>query len=368
VKRLLTPLRLAVAGVVLLAVTFVLLLTTTSNSFLLVPDRAHPLAALVEVPGGHDQADGGAIYYVDVLERKASLLERIFPGLREGSTLVKHTDIVPPGITDKERIEADRRAMELSQQIASAVALRELGYKVKILLDGVRVARVSGNSSAIGKLESGDVILAVDGKRVYTTTQLRDAVGSHAVGDVLHVSVRRNGSRREFDIRSAKDQETGRPILGILAETSPALAIRLPLKIKFNLRNVGGPSAGLAFALQILEESGRNVDHGYRVAATGVIEPDGSVGEIGGVKQKTIGARRAHVDVFLVPAGDNYRDARKYAHGLRLIPVKTFQQALHALATLPPKRHENADFGTSESAGKCTVFSAGNPCRRKGGS
>jgi Lon-like protease len=337
VRRVLTPLRLAVSGVVLLAVAFVVLLTTTTNSFLLVPDRAHPLAALVTVPGGRDHTDGGAIYYVDVLERKASLLERIFPGVREGSTLVKHEDVVPQGITDKERIEADRRAMELSQQIASAVALRTLGYKVKISLDGVRVARLVANSNAIGKLETGDVILAVDGKRVYTTTQLRDVVGRHAVGAVLHVSVRRNESRRQVDVRSVRDSETGRPILGIFAETSPALAVHLPLKIRFNLRNVGGPSAGLAFALQILEERGRNVDHGYRVAATGVIEPDGSVGAIGGLKQKTIGARQAHVDVFLVPAGDNYREARKYAHGLRLIPVESFQQALRALATLPPK-------------------------------
>ena len=337
-QRALTPLRLAVAGLVVLAVTFVLLLTTTSDSFLLVPDRAHPLAALVSVPGGHDRTDGGEIYYVDVLERKASLLERMFPGLREGSTLVKHEDIVPPGITDRERIEADRRAMEISQQIASAVALRKLGYKVKIKTDGVRVAQVSANSDSNGKLEIGDVILAIDGKRVYTTSQLQSAVGDHAVGETLHVSVRRGDSRRKVDIRTKRDPKSGRPLLGILAEISPALRIDLPLKIRFNLRNVGGPSAGLAFALQILEERGRNVDHSYRVAATGVIELDGSVGAIGGVKQKTIGARKAHVDVFLVPAGENYREARKYAHGLRIIPVETFQQALHALATLPQKR------------------------------
>jgi PDZ domain-containing protein len=338
VKSLLTPLRLAVTGIVLLLLTFVILLTTSSDAFLLVPDKAHPLAALVTVPGGHDQTDGGGIYYVDVLERKASLLERIFPGLREGSTLVEHDDITPPGFTDKERIEADRRAMELSQQIASAVALRQLGYKVRISLNGVRVAEISGNSNAIGKLKPGDVILAVAGKRVYTTTQLRDVVGGHRVGDVLRVTIRRKGTQRRVDVRTGREQGTGRPILGILAETSPALAIDMPLKIKFNLRNVGGPSAGLAFALQILEERGRNVDHGYRIAATGVIEPDGSVGAIGGVKQKTIGARKAHVDVFLVPAGDNYREARKYAHGLRIIPVKSFQQALRVLATLPQKR------------------------------
>ena len=75
--------------------------------------------------------------------------------------------------------------------------------------------------------------------------------------------------------------------------------------------------------------------HGHRVAATGEIFPDGSVGPIGGIKQKTIGAREAGVDVFLVPAGENARDAEKEADGLRIVPVKTFPQALHALATLP---------------------------------
>ena len=119
-------------------------------------------------------------------------------------------------------------------------------------------------------------------------------------------------------------------------QPQPALELHVPFQIKFDLGQVGGPSAGLAFALQILEERGRDVDHGYKVAATGVIAPDGSVAPIGGVKQKVIGARQAHVDVFLVPAGDNAQEARKYAHGLRIIPVKTFQQALHALATLPP--------------------------------
>jgi PDZ domain-containing protein len=338
VRKALTPLRLAIAGIVLLLVTVVLLMTTTTNSFLLIPDPAHPLAALVEVPGGKEQADKGGIYYVDVLEKKASVLERLFPGIREGSTLVNHEDVTPPGITDQQRIQEDKRAMQISQQIASAVALKALGYNVRIKLDGVPVDEVSANTDAAGKVQLGDIILAVDGKRVYTTPQLRAAVGKHRIGDPLHLRIRRNGKVVEVDVKATRDKDTGRPIIGIIADANPALAVHLPLKIGFNLRNVGGPSAGLAFALQILEERGRDVDHGYRVAATGVIGPDGSVGPIGGVKQKTIGARKAHVDVFLVPAGDNYREAKKYADGLRIIPVKSFQQALRALATLPPKQ------------------------------
>ena len=116
-----------------------------------------------------------------------------------------------------------------------------------------------------------------------------------------------------------------------------AAEIRLPLKVSIDAGNVGGPSAGLAFALEVMEELGHNVDRGYKVAATGQIELDGTVTPIGGVKQKTFGVRKAKADVFLVPAGDNAQEARRYANGLRIIAVKSFPQALRALATLPPK-------------------------------
>jgi len=112
----------------------------------------------------------------------------------------------------------------------------------------------------------------------------------------------------------------------------------LPVKIKIDAGGVGGPSAGLAFALDILQELGRNVTHGNRVAATGELGLDGTVGPIGGVKQKTLGVRKAGVDVFLVPAGQNAQEARRYADGLKIIPVKNFPQALRALATLPREK------------------------------
>jgi PDZ domain-containing protein len=108
--------------------------------------------------------------------------------------------------------------------------------------------------------------------------------------------------------------------------------------VRIESGSVGGPSAGLAFALEVMEELGRDVDRGYRVAATGQMELDGAVSPIGGVKQKIFGARDAKADVVLVPAGENAREAERYAHGLRIIPVKSFPQALRALATLPPKQ------------------------------
>jgi PDZ domain-containing protein len=207
---------------------------------------------------------------------------------------------------------------------------------VHIRENGVRVALVYGQTHAAGKLKPDDVIVAADHKPVHSTLDLHEIVARHKVGDVVPVTFVRKGVRHTVSIATSADPfDSTRAVIGF--QPQPAIQLDVPFQIKFDLGEVGGPSAGLAFALQILEERGRDVDHGYKVAATGVIAPDGSIGPIGGVKQKVIGARQTHVDVFVVPAGDNAQEARKYAHGLRIIPVKTFQQALRALATLPPK-------------------------------
>ena len=99
----------------------------------------------------------------------------------------------------------------------------------------------------------------------------------------------------------------------------PAADIRLPLDVSIDAGNIGGPSAGLAFALDVMEKLGRDVDGGRKVAATGELSLDGSVHRIGGIKQKTIGARAADVDVFLVPV-ENAAEARAHADGLRIVP------------------------------------------------
>jgi len=336
-RRVLTPFRLAVAGILVIVVAAVLIVTTTnagSGEFLLVPDRAHPLAGLVKVPGAATPDSRGGIYYVDVLERRASFFDRIFPP--KGATVIRQSQLTPPGVSEEQRIKADRLDMRLSQQVATAVALRALGYKARIHEIGVRVALVYGQTHAVGKLRPGDVIVAADGHRVHSVIQLHNLLGQHKVGDTVSLVYLRDGLRHHVQVVTSSDPaEARRAIIGF--QPQPALDLRVPFSIKFDLGGVGGPSAGLAFALEILEQRGRDIDHGYKVAATGTIAPDGSVGEIGAVQQKAIGARDAHVDVFLVPAGDNYRAARKYAGTVRVIPVQTFQQALHALATLPPK-------------------------------
>ena len=227
--------------------------------------------------------------------------------------------------------------MTTSQRVAAAVALRKLGYHVVAEPDGVIVDAVELGSHAEGKLQPTDKIVSVNGAPTLTVEQLRTELGKVTPGDVVTLGVLRGAKPVTVKIKTVADPlDPHRALVGFTPDQSAN--IKLPIKVQIDAGNVGGPSAGLAFALQVMEELGRNVARGYRVAATGQMELNGSVAPIGGVKQKTYGVRKAKADVFLVPAGDNAREARRYAHGLRIIAVKSFQQALHALATLPPKR------------------------------
>jgi PDZ domain-containing protein len=241
--------------------------------------------------------------------------------------------VVEPGVSSAQQQVVDRSEMRTSQQVAAAVALRSLGKKVSAVADGALVAGVEPGLPAAGHLVPTDVITSVDGARVSSPAAVSKAMARKRPGEVVTFTVRRGNRLKTFPLKTVAAHGTRRAVVGVFLDQSEQ--IHLPLRVTIDVNGVGGPSAGLAFALDVLEELGHNVDRGHRIAATGEIFLNGQVGPIGGIKQKTIGAREAGVDAFLVPAGENARDARKYARGLRIIPVKSFQQALRALATLP---------------------------------
>ncbi|MGH3102980.1 MAG: YlbL family protein [Gaiellaceae bacterium] len=337
-RRLYTPGRLAAAALVLLALLVgVLLLAPARDTYIFLPDRAHPVDPLVKVEGGTSPRDGGGIFFVDVIVRQATWMERLFPSIREGSTLVPAHAIRPPGVSEDDRRRGNLREMTRSQSVAAAVALRELGFDVKADPTGALVRDVIPGAPAAGKLQPTDVVVAVDSERVRTPSDLRRLIGRTKPGASITLEVRRGGKLERISITTIADPDRrDRAVVGVLVDQ--AADIRLPISVRIDAGDVGGPSAGLAFALDVMEELGRDVDRGYRVAVTGEIELDGDVNPVGGLRQKTIGARRTNVDIFLVPAGDNAEEARRYADDVRIIPVKTFQQALRALATLPLKK------------------------------
>lgn len=303
-----------------------------SDHYVYLPDEARPADPLVRVPGDDDtNGEDSGIYMVDVIVRRASILERLFPGIDDGATLVPAADANPLGVSDRQRRQSSLQDMTRSQQIAAAVALRALGYKVQARPNGIEVNQVDPAAPAAGKLEIGDVIVRAGEKTIRTTTDLQTFMRSVEPGERVALTVQRGKSLEQVRVGTqASPQDRNRAIFGIIIQQDAD--ITLPVKVSIDAGNVGGPSAGLAFALDIVDELGSDVDRGRTIVATGEIALDGAVGPIGGIKQKTIGARQAGADLFLVPV-ENAPEARKHAGDLKIVPVRSLRQALSILKT-----------------------------------
>lgn len=337
-RRYISP-WLAVGLVIsLLIVTVVILFSIPSGQFILLPDVAHPVAPLVQVHGSRPaKPRSGTLYFVDVFSRRATELEALFPWIRPHGSLLPAGDVIPPCATASEAEAGQLREMALSQRVAAAVALRQLGYHVVVKPTGVIVSQLIAGTHAPCNLQPTDVVVSVDGKPTPTEHSLHEVLARVKPGSTVELGVRRGSKLLKLHIRTVDERRPGhrdRALVGFVPDQ--AAIIKLPIRVAIDTHDIGGPSAGLAFALEVMQKLGRNVLHGHKVAATGTIGLNGAVGPIGGIEQKTYGVRQAGADVFLVPAGQNARDARRFAGPVRIIPVRTLSQALHALATLPP--------------------------------
>jgi PDZ domain-containing protein len=327
----------AVLGVVALIVAIALIWAwrTPSGYFVLWPDKAHPTAAYLHIPGGKPPVSGTGFYFVDVHELDANKLEEFWGRhLVGGATLVPDREIVVPGESEKQRVKQDFHAMDTSQIVAEAVAEKALGRNVRIRHLGALVEQVSpGLPAAKAGVEAGDVITGVDDHRVRSAADLvRFTAGLHP-GDSAAYTFGHLGTKRLRTVASGDGKH--RAIIGVAIGDDIRIG-HIPVKVRYTISGIGGPSAGLAFALEIYDSlSGRHLLRGHRIAATGELDPFGDVIEIGGARQKALGAIQAGADTFIVPKA-NVADARKAAGGkLRVIGVSTFAQALRVVRGLP---------------------------------
>jgi Lon-like protease len=266
---------------------------------------------------------------VDILVRKASLLERLFPGIHDGSTLVPAEQLNPAGVSESQRRRQSLNEMSRSQQVAVAVALRELDYDVEATPNGAEVTLVFPDAPAEGKLAVGDVIVEALGEPVRSPGDLREVMAEITPGREVGLRVRRSGGLRSVKVGTQRsEEEPARAVVGVLVEQSAD--IDLPVNVRINADQIGGPSAGLAFALDVVDELGEDIDGGRRIVVTGELDLDGNVFAVGGIKQKTIGAREADADLFIVPE-ENAEEARRYAESLQIVAVSTFDAALSSL-------------------------------------
>lgn len=342
-RRLLPGLAITAAALVAAGVVAWLALSTiASDDFVFLPDPARPVAPLVKVAGeGADpSASGPGFLFVAIGIRHATLRESLFGPETRGAAIVPEDAVLAPGQSAEDRSREDRAEMSQSQQVAAIVALRELGRKVDVTTDGARIAAVVADGPA-GRagVEAGDEITSLDGARVTGWAQVQSALRSMEPGGVVTLGLRRDEKARTARITTEESDPSEGPrraVIGVLRGDDVLGKVDLPVDVTYLTKDVGGPSAGLVFALEIYDAlSGRALTHGRRIAATGELALDGTVGAIGGVEQKAVGAAEAGAEVFLVPE-DNLEDARKAApEGLEVIGVTSFDDALRELRGLP---------------------------------
>ncbi len=253
---------------------------------------------------------------------------------------VEHLDrelIYPPGATVEAVRQQNVELMALSQLEAMISALRELGYEFDEDFDGAEIVEIADFSAAAdGRLEPGDIIVELAGTAVPSTAEAVAALARFGVDDVVDLVVLRDGERVEVEVPLVAAEDDGRPVMGVTLRSY----MELPVQIEIDAGVIGGPSAGLMFAIAIVDElTPDDLTGGLVIAGTGEIDRVGNVGPIGGIRQKILGASGRSdgppATVFLVPA-QNMSEATTaiVAEEILLVPVATLHEALVALETL----------------------------------
>ncbi len=247
------------------------------------------------------------------------------------SALVPREEIFPPGQSEQQVEQQNQQLFQDSESKAETAALRYLGYPTKVVVDPVAT-----DGAANGKLTAGDRLLAVDGQEARTGKQVVDMLAGSHPGQLVQVRFQRPGAApREVAITLGAGEQPGRGYLGVGVTDRPDVNF----DIIISLADVGGPSAGLMFALAIVDKLTPGALAGDTfVAGTGEIATGGEVGPIGGIPLKMIRAREAGASVFLVPAGNCAEAVQRAPEGLRLVRVGTLAEAVRALDDLSAAR------------------------------
>lgn len=297
------------------------------------PGSAVEVGGLVEVTGGPSFPPEGGIHLTTVRLRQVTLLGAVRGWLDPTVDVVERDLVVPPDVTPGELRDFNLQQMDTSKQQALGVAFEELGFDA-ISGSGAEVVSVAAASPADGVLAPGDVIVALGGGTVGTHHDVLGLLGDRRSGDRIDLVVDGAGAGGPHTVEVELDSHPERPEKAFLGATlrTPDFRFDFPYDVEIFSDRIGGPSAGLAFTLQVIDVlTEGELTGGRRVAATGTMELDGSVGEVGGVAQKTAAVRRAGIDFLLVPRVELADATRLAGDDVRVVGVDTLGDALRAL-------------------------------------
>ena len=298
---------------------------------------------IVSVDGAATHPTTGQLNMTTVAVRSnMTLAQTLNRWLVEGDTLISLKDLYPEGMSEQEVNELNQHAFAQSENSATFAALNYLNYPLQ-----VEVADVVKDAPVAGEMQAGDIIDSINNNTVRTPVEVVHAVRDHKPGDTLNVGFTRDGQQRDVNIKlESNPQDPDVAWLGVLL--SPKTLDNI--SVDYNLENIGGPSAGMMFALAVVDKlTAEEITGGKYIAGTGTIEADGSVGPIGGITHKMKTVSEDGAEVFLAPA-DNCdevaRASKKDKGGMAIIKVNTLKDAVDGLKAY----NEGKPYATCEAS------------------
>ncbi|WP_416383296.1 PDZ domain-containing protein [Microbacterium sp. JZ37] len=299
------------------------------------PDHGGEEKPLISVEGAQTYETSGSLDLTTVQvvgnrERTPSWFELALAWLDGSRAVVPIDAVFPEGQTSEQREEQNAALMVDSQAEATAAALSQLGYDVGARLEVVRPT--SDDSPASGVVEEGDVIVAANGEDVADIDRLKEIV-AEGEGAPVTLTVQRDGAEEDLEITPEEGEVDGRTtwLIGVYLTTT----FDFPIDVTIQLDDVGGPSAGTMFALGIIDTlTPGSLTGGEEIAGTGTIDAAGTVGPIGGIRQKLYGARGAGADFFLAPASNCDEVVGHVPAGLEVFSIETLDDAMTAVEAI----------------------------------
>ncbi|QDP40076.1 SepM family pheromone-processing serine protease [Radiobacillus deserti] len=308
------------------------------------PGEADALNPIVEVSNGFESE--GDMHLVTVRGGQATPIQYAWASFHPHYDIMSMDEVFPEGISQDEYFEAQLQMMENSQEASTVVAYQAAGKDIDIEYKGVYVVSVIEGMPAEGQLKSGDRITKVDDQSIQQSEDLIEYVSSKKAGDTITLTVERGKETLKKQIELAAFEDAGNKV-GVGIQLVTDREVEVDPSIEFASGNIGGPSAGLMFSLEIYDQlTEEDLTKGYEIAGTGEISYEGQVGRIGGIDKKVIAADDEGCSIFFAPnengaENSNYSVAVKTAEeigtDMKIVPVDTFQDALDYLEKIKPK-------------------------------
>ena len=292
-----------------------------------------------EIDYGNDEnyAFEGNLFQLTVRRDEANVFVYLWSLINDSYDLYPREVILPDGVTPQELSEISIQNMRTSENVAIAVALKNVGYEIESKGDGVAVVGLLEDSPVKDKLKKGDLINSINNTDIYSATEFISTLRTYSIGETVSIGLLReiDGIKEQIYIKTTLIEHVeyeGEPMVGFLATTVNE-RFDFPFEIDIKTGNVGGPSAGLMMALNVYNNLiPEDITSSKIIAGTGTIEIDGSVGPVGGIKQKIIAAKRAGAELILVPVA-NFEEAQPFeTDKTAIIAVDSFDEALAVIS------------------------------------